>query len=197
MQNPLEKVKEIGAIRQGHFQLASGKHSAHYVQVAQLTQYPYILDELLQDKLPDLQALDIDTVFSPAIGALPVGQQIGLALKARTLFAERNKDHIMELRRGFTLEQNEKLLLIEDVMTTGGTLKELKKIALDQGAEIRGVFTVVNRSGQNTWEGIPIHSLVDLVFPTYTLEECLLCKQNIPLDKPGTKASNANWGAQN
>ena len=101
-QDLLPLLKEVGALREGHFQLASGSHSAHYVQVAQLSQYPARLQPLLLAAKHRIEALgNLDTVFYPAIGALPVGQQVGLALEKRAIFAERNKQNDMELRRGF------------------------------------------------------------------------------------------------
>jgi len=181
-------LKDVGALREGHFRLASGRHSAHYVQVAQLSQYPAQLHPLLESARPALEALgEIDTVFYPAIGALPVGQQLGLALEKRAVFAERNAENQMELRRGFELHAGEKLLMAEDVVTTGGTLKEIRKLAEAAGADILGVFCVINRSGSGVWEGLPLISLIDLQFPTYAPDELPPELAAVPVHRPGSK----------
>lgn len=182
-------LKNVGALREGHFQLASGRHSAHYVQVAQLSQYPSLLQPLLEQAKPSIDGLgEIDSVFFPAIGALPVGQLLGLALGKRAFFAERNKQNDMELRRGFEIKKGEKLLLAEDVITTGGTLKEIIKMVEDAEAEVIGVFCIINRSGTDTWQGYPLVSLIDLNFPTYTTDELPPELAAIPVYRPGTKS---------
>lgn len=184
----LSLLKDVGALREGHFQLASGRHSAHYVQVAQLSQHPALLQPLLKGIKPEIDALgQIDSVFFPAIGALPVGQLLGLALEKRAFFAERNKSNEMELRRGFEIKKGEKLLLAEDVITTGGTLKEIVKMVEAAGAEIIGVFCIINRSGKDTWEGYPLISLIELTFPTYAPGELPPELEEIPVYRPGTK----------
>lgn len=181
-------LKEVGALREGHFLLASGRHSAHYVQTALLSQYPDKLQPLLESAKPLLESLGpIDTVFFPAIGALPVGQQLALALGCRAVFAERNKQNDMELRRGFELRAGEKILLAEDVVTTGGTLKEIIRMAADAGAEVVGVFCVINRSGQDSWQGLPLISLINLSFPTFAEDELPPELAALPVYRPGTK----------
>ncbi|MDA3874350.1 MAG: orotate phosphoribosyltransferase [Kiritimatiellae bacterium] len=185
----LTTLKDVGALREGHFLLASGRHSAHYVQVAQLSQYPARLQPLLETAKPQLEKLGaINTVFYPAIGALPVGQQMGLALRARAIFAERNAQNQMELRRGFELRPGDKVLLVEDVITTGGTLKEIVGMVESAGAEVLGVFCIINRSGNDTWRGYPLVSLLDLSFPTYAPDEVPAELAEIPVYRPGTKA---------
>jgi orotate phosphoribosyltransferase len=184
----LSLLKDVGALREGHFKLASGRHSGHYVQVAQLSQYPAKLHPLLEASREDIAALgDVDSVFFPAIGALPVGQQLGLALGKRAIFAERNTDNQMELRRGFEIHAGERLLLAEDVVTTGGTLKEIRAIAEARGATCVGVFCVINRSGSDTWDGLPIVSVISLQFPTYAPEELPPALAALPVYRPGTK----------
>lgn len=184
----LSLLKEVGALKEGHFKLASGRHSAHYVQVAQLSQYPARLMPLLQAARPALEALGpIDTVFFPAIGALPVGQLVGCALEKRSIFAERNAQNDMELRRGFEIKEGENLLLVEDVITTGGTLFEIKKMAEAKNARILGVFCIINRSGSETWDGLPLVSLLNVQFPTYAPDDVPASLAAIPVYRPGTK----------
>jgi len=184
----LSLLKDVGALREGHFRLASGRHSAHYVQVAQLSQHPAKLQPLLEGARDRIAALGaVDTVFYPAIGALPVGQQLALALNARAVFAERDADNHMVLRRGFELRKGENLLLAEDVVTTGGTLKEIRPMAEAAGANVLGVFCVINRSGRDTWQDLPLISLLDLQFPTYAPDEVPPELAAIPVDRPGSK----------
>lgn len=191
----LSILKDVGALREGHFLLASGRHSAHYVQVAQLSQYPARLQALLETAKPELEQLGpIDTVFYPAIGALPVGQQVGLALNARAIFAERNRQNQMEMRRGFELRSGDKVLLVEDVITTGGTLKEIVGMVEAAGAEVLGVFCIINRSGIDTWQGFPLVSLLDLSFPTYAPDEVPPELAAIPVYRPGTKQFKKEQG---
>ena len=181
-------LKEVGALREGHFLLASGRHSGHYVQTALLSQYPDKLQPMLESAKPLLEPLgQIDTVFFPAIGALPVGQQLALALGKRAIFAERNKQNNMELRRGFEIRPGEKVLLAEDVVTTGGTLKEVIGMVADAGAEVVGVFCVINRSGKNIWQGLPLISLINVDFPTYAEDELPEDLAALPVYRPGTK----------
>lgn len=185
----VEIFKAAGALTTGHFQLASGRHSGHYVQTAQLSQYPDRLETVLRARLADIAALgDVSMVFSPAIGALPIGQQLGLLLGCRALFAERDKENNLRLRRGFTIGEGDAILLVEDVMTTGGTLLELKKIADQHGAAIKGLFVLVNRSGMTEWEGVPMISVAEFSFPTYESGQCPLCGDGVLLTRPGTKA---------
>lgn len=184
----LTLLKEVGALKEGHFKLASGRHSGHYVQTALLSQWPARLMPLLREARPAIEALGpVDTVFFPAIGALPVGQLVGLALEKRSVFAERNAENAMELRRGFELQEAERLLLVEDVITTGGTLREIRKIAEAKNARIAGVFCIINRSGSDTWDGLPLVSLLDVRFPTYAPGEVPPELAALPVYRPGTK----------
>lgn len=184
----LEIFRRHGALKEGHFVLASGLHSANYFQVACLTQHPAVLDELIRDRLAGNELSGrVDTVLSPAVGAIAVGQQLGLAIRCRAIFAERDSENKMTLKRGFALGAGEKILLVEDVITTGGTLDELKRLTDDVRAEIAGVFSVVNRSGKDNWRGISILSVLDHAFPVFSKEDCPMCREGSPAVRPGTK----------
>ena len=185
----IELLKEYGAIEQGHFVLASGKHSAYYVKKGRLVQHPWELQRMIEQRVPEMQALGpIDVVLSPAMGGVPVGQQVGLAVHARTIYAERNpENNQLELKRGFEIKPGERLLLVEDVITTGGTLLELTDFIESQGGQVAGVFVVVNRSGKTTVGDYPVVSCMELQFPVYEAGEIPDSLRAIPAVRPGTK----------
>ncbi|CAN5303568.1 orotate phosphoribosyltransferase [soil metagenome] len=186
----LEILRGFGAVEEGHFLLASGKHSAHYVQKARIVERPKELQALIGLCLPALRALGrIDVVFSPAMGGVPVGQQVGLALGARTIYAERDAEtDAMELRRGFGIGPGERVLMVEDVITTGGTLAELNdRFVAARGAELAGVFAVVNRSGSPRWQGVPVVSCMTVDLPAYAADAVPDWLAARPVIRPGTK----------
>ena len=157
-----------------------------------LVQHPRIVAALIDgvgDKLEDLG--QIDAVLSPAIGGIPVGQQVAQHLGCRHIFSERDADNEMVLKRGFEISAGERVLLVEDVITTGGTLGELLHFVEGQGGEVAGVYVVVNRSGSDTWQDFPVVASMEIVFPTYAPEEIPDELAAIPVTKPGTKQSGA------
>jgi orotate phosphoribosyltransferase len=191
--DPKSELDACGAILSGHFSLSSGKHSGNYVQVALVGREPQRLQRLLELRQDALNALKVETVLSAAIGGIAVGQQLALVLGARSIFAERQGTD-MTLRRGFHLQPGERVLLVEDVVTTGGTLGEVEALALAAGAEIVGAFTLINRSGQKDWHQRPLISVVDLQFPVYEPESCPLCSAGLPMDRPGSRPLGPKGG---
>lgn len=184
----IEFLKQHGALEEGHFVLASGRHSAHYVKKAKLIQHPRVVQDLIEAVVPRLRALGgIDVVLSPAVGGIPVGQQVGLALGCRTIYAERDADNQLALKRGFEILPGERVLLVEDVITTGGTLVELEKFTRDTGGQIAGTFVVVNRSGLTELLGRPVVSCMEIIFPTYAPDEVPPALAALPAIRPGTK----------
>ena len=186
----IELLKGYGAVEEGHFVLASGNHSNYYVKKGKLVQHPWELQKMIEQIVPALNELGkIDVVLSPAMGGVPVGQQVGLALHARTIYAERNpENNQLELKRGFTIEKGERLLLVEDVITTGGTLLELTDFIAQQGGEVAGVFVVVNRSGKtHVGDTLPVVSCMEVQFPVYAPDEIPEWLAEIPAVRPGTK----------
>jgi len=185
----IELLKDYGAIEQGHFVLASGNHSEYYVKKGKLVQHPWELQAMIEQRVEAMRALGpIDVVLSPAMGGVPVGQQVGLALHARTIYAERNPEsNTLELKRGFSIGKGERLLLVEDVITTGGTLLELTDFIRDQGGEVAGVFVVVNRSGKKSVGDYPVVSCMEVEFPIYPPGEIPEHLAAIPAVRPGTK----------
>lgn len=184
----LDILRQSEALLEGHFILASGKHSAHYVQVAQLCQYPDRLASILKETTGDFSDLDFTTFVSAAIGGITVGQQLAFHHGKRHVFCER-KDNVMLLRRGFNFKPGEKVVLVEDVMTTGGTVNEIRKIVEDLGAEIVGIFALVNRSGETgaTWDGFKFVHSIHLQFPVFEADAVPADLQAIPVSRPGSK----------
>ena len=185
----IDLLKDYGAVEEGHFILASGKHSAYYVKKGKLVQHPWELQRMIEQVVPQLQALGgIDVVLSPAMGGVPVGQQVGLAIHARTIYAERNAaTNLLELKRGFEIRPGERLLLVEDVITTGGTLLELTDFIESQGGVVAGVFVVVNRSGKKTVGEYPVVSCMEIQFPVYEPDAVPEWLASVPAVRPGTK----------
>lgn len=185
----IELLKDYGAVEQGHFVLASGKHSNFYVKKGKLVQHPFELQKMIEQRVEAMKALgEIDVVLSPAMGGVPVGQQVGLAVHARTIYAERNAEtNELELKRGFEIKPGEKLLLVEDVITTGGTLLELTDFIEEQGGEVVGVFVVVNRSGKENVGDYPVVSCMEIQFPVYEADDVPDWLAEIPAVRPGTK----------
>lgn len=185
----LEIFKETGALLQGHFLLTSGKHSARYMQCAQVLQYPRkaaVLGKELADKFA---GTEIETVIGPAMGGIIVAHEVGRTLGVKAIFTERQNGE-MALRRGFKLEPGEKVLVVEDVITTGGSVKEVIQIVKDAGAVPVGVGVLVDRSGGKAdFNGIMLNSLIQLNIEAFEQEDCPLCRQGIPWEKPGSRGS--------
>lgn len=182
-------LKDYGAVEEGHFILASGKHSPYYVKKGKLVQHPWELQRMIEQAVTGLEALGgIDVVLSPAMGGVPVGQQVGLALHARTIYAERDPaSNRLELKRGFEIRPGERLLLVEDVITTGGTLLELTDFIESQGGTVAGVFVVVNRSGKDSVGPYPVVSCMEIEFPVYEADSVPDWLAARPAVRPGTK----------
>jgi len=176
------------ALLEGHFVLTSGKHSPNYFQCAKVLQYPEYLSKLCREIAGHFQSKNIETVISPAIGGVVVGTEIGRQLNVKTIFAER-KEGTMMLRRGFEIKKGERILVVEDVITTGGSVKEVIEIAKGYGAEICGVACIVDRSNGKVKLAEDQFSLLPMEVIMYAPENCPLCKQQIPLVKPGSRTT--------
>ncbi|WP_168188626.1 orotate phosphoribosyltransferase [Thermoflavimicrobium daqui] len=183
-----EAIKRTGVLKEGHFLLSSGRHSARYMQCAQLLQHPQeaeAVGQALSDLFKDQK---IDLVVGPALGGVIIAHEVARALGVRCLFTER-KAGTMELRRGFTIQPGERVLVIEDVVTTGGSVKEVIKVLEGLGAEIVAIGSMVNRNqGQNPFQ-YPYQALTEIHIESYTPEECPLCQQGIPVIKPGSRST--------
>lgn len=185
-------LKSYGALEEGHFLLASGRHSGHYIKKGKLVQHPWEIQRMIEQRVEQLRGLGrLDVVLSPAVGGIPVGQQAGLALHCRAIYAERNAGNRLELKRGFSLEPGERVLLVEDVITTGGTLVELREFVTEMGAEVAGTFVIANRSKLTTLFDRPVVSCLDIEFPTYAPDELPPELAAQPVVRPGTKRVDA------
>ncbi len=182
----LDIFKKTGALLQGHFLLTSGRHSNMYFQCAKVLQYPEYTEQVCRILAEYFKDYEIDTVISPAMGGIIVGQEVARQLNKRSIFAER-EDKKLTLRRGFTIEKGEKVLVCEDVVTTGGSVFEVIEIVKAQGGEVVGVGFIVDRSNGKVGFGYPQKSTMKMEVISYTPDECPLCKENIPLVKPGSR----------
>jgi orotate phosphoribosyltransferase len=183
----LDLFRRSGALLDGHFRLTSGLHSSGYLQCALVLQHPHSA-ELLGRALGDrAAALRATAVLSPALGGIVIGQEVGRALGVRALFAERQDGHLM-LRRGFTLSESDRVLVVEDVLTTGGSTRETMEVAKAAGAQVVGAASIVDRSGGAVKFDVPYSSLLEVALPTYEPDKCPLCAQGLPVVKPGSRA---------
>jgi orotate phosphoribosyltransferase len=184
----LDLFRRIGALLEGHFRLSSGLHSSGYLQCALVLQHPREAEacgSALAAKARDLQAT---VVLSPALGGIVIGQEVGRALGVRSIFAER-QDGTLVLRRGFTLDASDRVLVVEDVITTGGSTRETIAAAESFGAQVTGAAAIVDRGSDPARLNLPTQSLVRLEVPTYAPEACPLCAKGVPVVKPGSRAS--------
>lgn len=180
-------LSETGALLSGHFQLRSGLHSNQYFQGALVLQHTLIAAKLCAALAAAWRTAGIETVISPAIGGIVVGQEIGRALGVRAIFAEKDDDSNLLLRRGFSLRPGENVLVAEDVITKGGRVQQTIDLVRAYGANVVGVATLVDRSGGSVDFGIPHTSLLRLDLPTFDPSDCPMCRQGQPIDKPGSK----------
>ena len=183
----IEIFKNSGALLEGHFVLTSGRHSASYFQCAKLLQYPKYL-ELFSNKIVDhFKDNEIDLVMSPAVGGIVLGTEVGRLLKKRTVFAERVNGK-MAMRRGFEIKANEKVLIVEDVITTGGSVKEVMNLVIDLGGSIVGVGVIVDRSNGE----VALHdnqlSIASLKVNSYDSNEVPSELASVPVEKPGSRS---------
>lgn len=182
----LDLFRRSSALLEGHFRLSSGLHSPGYLQCALVLQHPQLaarlgaaIGALVADARPT-------TILSPALGGLIIGHEVARAVGARAIFAER-EDGILRLRRGFTIAEAERVVVVEDVVTTGGSTRETVQVARAAGAQVLAAAAIVDRSGCGAALDVPLHALLSLSLPTHDPAECPLCAQGLPLTKPGSR----------
>ncbi len=181
----IDIMKECGAILEGHFLLSSGRHSDKYCQCAKLLQYPDKAEIVLREVADKLKEIDFDIVVGPAMGGILVAYELGRQLGKPAIFTERENGN-MSLRRGFEIKQGQKVIITEDVITTGKSYKETKEVIERLGGEIIAIACIVDRSNHIN-EELPIYSAVRLNIESYEKDGCPLCKKNIPCIKPGSR----------
>jgi len=189
--NPLtlDELTRSGAHQQGHFLLSSGLHSGDYLQCALYLAEPRraaraggLLAAAISDLTPDVQL-----VVSPAMGGLIIGHETARSLGLPFVFTERSGGR-MVLRRGFAVAPGQKVVIVEDVVTTGRSTREVIGVLDDDGAEVVGLASMVNRSGDpNPFEPLPYRALLEVSFPTWSADECPLCRDGVPIAKPGSR----------
>jgi orotate phosphoribosyltransferase len=183
----LTLFRRSGALLDGHFRLSSGLHSPGYLQCALVLQHPQEAERLGAAVAEAVRPLGAVTVLSPALGGIVIGQEVARALGVRAIFAER-QDGTLTLRRGFALEPGERVLVVEDVVTTGGSTRETMAVARAAGALVVGACAVVDRSGGAQGLDVPFHALLPMNVPTYQPDACPLCQQGVPVIKPGSRS---------
>jgi orotate phosphoribosyltransferase len=188
----LDLFRRSGALLEGHFRLTSGLHSSGYLQCALVLQHPRHAEALAGDIAERTRNLGANVVLSPAMGGVVIGQEVGRALGVRAIFAERVEGELT-LRRGFTLDAGDRVLVIEDVLTTGGSTRETMQVARAAGGLVVGAASIVDRSslattsGRGSDLGVPFAALLQIDLPSYEPAACPLCAQGLAVVKPGSR----------
>jgi len=184
----LQIFRESLALLEGHFQLTSGLHSPQYFQCARVLQYPKYLHLFAGEIARHFEYDEIELVISPAIGGIVVGTEVGRMLGVRTIFAER-KEGKMQIRRGLEVRAGERVLIVEDVVTTGGSVLEVAELVKEAGAQLVGVGSVVDRSNGAVQFPSKYFSVLAMDVVSYKPDVCPLCKDSIPVTKPGSRGN--------
>ncbi len=183
----LDIFRRAGALLEGHFRLTSGLHSPGYLQCALVLQHPRDAEACGAAIADRVRALDPTVVLSPALGGIVIGQEVARALGVRAIFAER-QDGALTLRRGFSLDPTDRVLVVEDVVTTGGSTRETIEVARAAGAQVVGAASIIDRSGRRHDLDVPYFALAVVALPTYQPDVCPLCARGEAVVKPGSRA---------
>ncbi len=183
----LHLLRKTGALLDGHFKLTSGRHSNRYIQCARLLQYPQYAAELGAALGGRFAGEDVQAVVGPAMGGILVSYEVARHLGVRSLFTERDGGG-MTLRRGFALDEGERVLVVEDVITTGGSVEEVLAVVREHGAVPVGVGALADRSGGKVCWMVRLEALIKLNVSSYPAEECPLCQEGMPVVKPGSRS---------
>ncbi len=183
----LDELKAAGALLEGHFKLSSGLHSPRYLQCARYLADPAHAEAAGRQLAARLKSCSVQVVVAPALGGVIIGHEAARALGIRFLFTER-ADGVMQLRRGFSVEPGERALIVEDVVTTGGSTREVMDVVKQFGGSVVGVGAIVNRSGvENPFAPLPFTALLTVEVPAYPPEACPMCQAGSPVVKPGSR----------
>jgi len=193
MHDLLTTFRKCGALLEGHFVLTSGLHSTRYLQCAKVLQYPDLAEACGAGIAALFHAEAPTVVIGPAMGGIVIAQEVGRALRVRALFAER-ENGVMTLRRGFAVARGERVLVVEDVITTGGSAREVAEMADARGATVVGVGCMVDRSDGRACFSAPLRALTTIAVETYAPDVCPLCAQGSAAVKPGSRAARGGQG---
>ena len=182
----IQRFRKTGALLEGHFVLTSGRHSPVYLQCALVLQNPRDAEEFGRSIAARLQSENVQTVASPAIGGLIIGHEVARALGARFIWTER-QDGTMVLRRGFSVSEGERVVVVEDVVTTGGSTRETVAALAADGAQVLAAASIIDRSAGKADVGVRRVALATLDVPTFDPAVCELCKRGEPAIKPGSR----------
>jgi orotate phosphoribosyltransferase len=182
----LQIFRESGALLEGHFLLTSGRHSGHYLEKFQVLQYPHLTSRLCAEFARRFADDKVQVVVGPVTGGIILAFETGRQMGVRAIFTEREEGK-MTFRRGFALQPGERALVVEDIVTTGGSVFEVLEAVRTQGGEIVGIGLLADRSGGKVNFGVRTEALMTLDVPTYAPEECPLCKAGAPLTKRGSR----------
>jgi len=176
-----------GAVEKGHFLLSSGLHSDTYIQCVRVLQYPHLAERLADELAKGFDQEKVDVVLSPALGGIIIGYMVAMAMGKRMVYAERTGDQLL-LRRGQALQRGERVLLVEDVITTGGSLRELIELAGRDGAMISGIGALIERGGLRDF-GLAKKVLLPIDVMAWEADNCPLCREGAALQAPGSRRS--------
>ena len=183
----MEEMAEAGALHEGHFKLSSGLHSSRYLQCALYLAEPNRAEAAGRQLAARLKSVAAQLVVSPALGGVIIGHEVARALGVPFYFTERSES-AMSLRRGFAVEPDTRVLVVEDVITTGGSTREVMEVVTSQGGVVVGVGAIVNRSGQpNPFDPLPFTALLSIDVANWPPDSCPLCAQGQPVVKPGSR----------
>ena len=187
----LRVLEEVGAVRQGHFELSSGLHSGTYIQCAAVLQYPNHAEELGRAIAEKFRELQPTCVVSPALGGVIIGHEVARAMGTRGIFVERDRSGQMALRRGFELKPGERTLVIEDVWTTGGSTRETIGVVEQSGGLVVAAGAIIDRSGGRLELNVAARALLELDVPSYEPDDCPLCRAGGIAVRPGSRFARA------
>lgn len=180
--------QDAGALLNGHFLLTSGLHSPQYLEKFQVLQYPKYVEAMCAEIARRFQGKNIQTVLGPTTGGILLSYEVAKHLGTRGIFAEREGEGFT-LRRGFALAPGERVLVVDDILTTGGSVAKTTELVRRAGADLVGIGVLADRSGQAIDLGAPLEALLSLDIPRYTPEDCPLCKAGVPLTKRGSSTA--------
>jgi orotate phosphoribosyltransferase len=183
----LKLLEQVGAIRTGHFELSSGRHSGTYIQCALVLEHPKHAEQLGHALAERFRDLSIACVISPALGGVIIGYEVARSLGVRSLFVERDRSGQMTLRRGFEIKPGERVLVIEDVWTTGGSTRETIGVVEQEGGLVVAAGALIDRTGGTLELGVPARALVELAVPSYEPDDCPQCHAGGVATRPGSR----------